>query len=135
MGRKDTDPRVIEFAIKVRVCRLGTGYVALAMIAGREFRGNRYGTRFEAAKDLFLQLSQNQNMDANLALDIASSGEDPSALNWDDDDEPVRRELPSDGEVWAVGEDGEHYRILVGTPNRPDTAPRSAEVLEDEVAL
>lgn len=72
--------RVTRFSLNVKVLKLGGGYVAVCDLAGVQFRGNRKDTPFAAARDVFLQLTQEQNLDANLALDLASSGEDYSSI-------------------------------------------------------
>lgn len=86
------EPRVTNFTMKVSVLRLGEGFLATAMMAGVQFRGNRYPTRVEAARDLFAQLSAFNNLQANLALDLAASGDDYSTIS-----DELPKELLGDG--------------------------------------
>lgn len=74
-NRDNDEPRVVNFTMTGAVYRLGNGYMARADLAGVSFHGNRKPTAAEAAADLFTQLSQGNNPEAALALDLAGSGE------------------------------------------------------------
>lgn len=79
---KENDPRVVRVALNMHVLKIGSGYIATGSMAGMEFRGTRQETRTSAVHALFYQFT-NGNSDAELALDLAVSGEDYGVIERD----------------------------------------------------
>lgn len=71
----ESAPRVAEFTVEIRIAKLGGGFIGVGNIGNVQFRGNRKTTAYDAAIDIFMQLSQQVNADAMLAVDIAATGD------------------------------------------------------------
>ena len=87
-----TGPKQSEFTIRVVIVRLGSGYVGTGLVGGITFRGNVHPTRERAAQDLMMQLTQGNNLDAKLGLDLAASGATAESV-----DALVRSAISTDG--------------------------------------
>ena len=74
------EKRITPFVLRGAIVRLGNGYMATGVMGGVQFRANRKPTAVEALRDIFMQLTQGVNMEAEMALDLGASGEDYDAL-------------------------------------------------------
>lgn len=91
--------RVSRFNLQVQVIQIGSGYVGACQLAGVKLRGNRQPSAAGAAMDLFRQLHNENNLEAMLAVDLASVGEDASVFDVLDDFDPeaINGPLPEGG--------------------------------------
>lgn len=85
-------PAQTRFAVNVVILRMGSGFLGTGEVAGIVFRGNVQPTRERAARDLMMQLTQGNNLDAGLGLDLAAAGRSAGDL-----DEMVRGAISTDG--------------------------------------
>lgn len=114
-------PKQVNFQINVMLLRVGSSYIGTGELGGIVFRGNAKGSASAAARDLIMQLTQGNNQDAGMALDLAAAGETADTL-----DAQMRAALSTDGRSPRGVLPPEHRRTVEHEPTDDDAGQDDA---------